>query len=181
MLGTALVMAVVHAPVGAVGLVAVHATIVKVEGEVVLIKKNTQAENVPGLSKDDLLITLAGKPTSGLSLKQIMAILMSESRPIEFVFERHKNWSRNKNGLPSVDQEMLNILFHTFDDTNTGSLDAAGFTEFMREVHEMAMAYTGREKDKLVTAYDHAQVRTNFLFLLFSIPFNSLILFSSII
>ena len=127
------------------------------EGEIVMIKKGTQAENIPGLSKDDLLVSLAGRSTSGLSLKQIMQILMSEKRPIEFEFERHKNWSRNKNGLPSIDEEMLNILFHTFDDTDTGSLDVNGFTKFMKEVHEMAVAYTGREKDELEGAYDHAQ------------------------
>ena len=127
------------------------------EGEIVMIKKGTQAENIPGLSKDDLLVSLAGRSTSGLSLKQIMQILMSEKRPIVLEFERHKNWSRNKNGLPSIDEEMLNILFHTFDDTDTGSLDVNGFTEFMKEVHEMAVAYTGHETDELEGAYDHAQ------------------------
>lgn len=127
------------------------------EGEVIHIKQGTQAERVKGLSKDDILISVADTSTSGLSLKQIMQIVQREPRPITFVFERHTNWTRNQNGLPDVDQEMLNILFHTFDTANSGSLDAEGFAGFMKEVHDMAVAYTGREPEELEGAYDHAQ------------------------
>ncbi len=127
------------------------------EGEVVAIKQDTQACQVPGLMKDDRLVQVGDTNVEGQTLKQVMQVVAANPRPVDFVFKRHRNWDRGYNGLPEIDLEMLGILFNSHDTLGDGSLDAIGFANLMREVHDMAVAYQGRQPEPLEDVMEHAQ------------------------
>jgi len=90
-----------------------------------------------------------------------LSLLRGEKREREMKEESQRAATQisETNGLPSIDQSMLSMLFHTYDTTGTGSLDARSFASFMKEVHEMACEHdTNRVMEVWKEAFDmHAQ------------------------
>ena len=93
-------------------------------GQVVAIGRDTQGDRVKGLMKDDLLVSVGGVDTRGKTLREIGATIKASRRPVEFVFQRHTAWVRNKNGLPTLDRDMLKSIFKHHDSDGGMSLDA---------------------------------------------------------
>jgi hypothetical protein len=139
------------------------------EGEILQIKGESQADQIFGLSKGDLIIKVGGISVLGFTLLQINEHLTNAPRPVILTFQRHTSWVRhNHNGLPQYDHEMLQMLFDTFalgcgnhitESANgpVNALNSEGLVELMKEVHEMAIAFTGKDMDELEGAYDHAK------------------------
>ena len=128
------------------------------EGEVIAIKRGTQADAVPGLMKRDLLVSVGGVDTRGMTLKSIGKVLQEKGRPVTLVFERHKAWVRGENGLPELDRNMLRTMFCTHGQTDTLSLDAAEFFAFMQDLHKIRMSLEGRDLTGDFTSMkEHAQ------------------------
>jgi hypothetical protein len=139
------------------------------EGEILQIKGESQADQIFGLSKGDLIIKVGGISVLGFTLLQINEHLTNAPRPVILTFQRHTSWVRNNhNGLPQYDHEMLQMLFDTFalgcgnhitESANgpVNALNSEGLVELMKEVHEMAIAFTGKDMDELEEAYDHAK------------------------
>lgn len=116
------------------------------EGEISVILRDTQGDRVPGLMKGDLLLSVGGVDTRGMTLSAISKVLAGVPRPAEFVFERHKMWLPGDNGLPALDVDKLKALFERFDTDGNQSLDAEEFANFIIEVHRMAKEVSGKEE-----------------------------------
>ena len=106
------------------------------EGEILAIRRGTQADAVPGLMDRDLLISVEGVDTRGISLKGIRAVIADAGRPATFVFARHKVWDRSGNGLPRLDRDMLLAVFTSHD--KTGKMNwIRRVLLFMVEIHRI--------------------------------------------
>ena len=90
-------------------------------------------------------------------MKKIAREVKKMGRPVTVAFARHKTWRREPNGLPRIDRAMLKTIFLRCDGAGTGQLDAGGLAKVIREVHNMAQAFVGREALPLDNAELHAQ------------------------
>ena len=115
------------------------------EGEILAIRRGTQADAVPGLMDRDLLISVEGVDTRGISLKGIRAVIADAGRPATFVFARHKVWDRSGNGLPRLDRDMLLAVFTSHDKTGKMKLDCDEFYSFMVEIHRIRTMMEGKD------------------------------------
>jgi hypothetical protein len=95
--------------------------------------------------KQDLLVSVGGVSTRGMTLKAIGKVLKETARPMELVFERHRRWARGENGLPALDHRMLRSVFSSHDKTGSASLDADEFFAFMEEIHKIRTSIEGKD------------------------------------
>ena len=120
--------------------------------EILLIKRGTQSDTVDGLTKDDLLIAVNDTAVQGFTLNQAT-----------LTFQKHVNWLRGENGLPAYDSQMLQSMFQNYGkeigetEAKRYGVNATELAEFMREIHNLAVVYKGRDPDPLPDAICHAE------------------------
>ena len=124
------------------------------ELEIELIQRDTQACKFIGLSRGDRLLELGGiKITGDNPFQQVSHLLKTIERPCEIIFERHCTWNRNvTTGLPEVDWMKVKEIFSKHADGGGSapanvelSVDPTGLTNFISEVHNLSMVFTGRQ------------------------------------
>lgn len=140
-------------------------------GEILAIKRNTQAYDIPNLSKGDRLIQIDNINVEGMTTSEMMTVLQSRTRPLNLKFEKHYEWitavqnnSNSDNGLPDVDMDHISILFDKHDQDNSLALTANEFAAFMADIHEISSMKRGRDFEsgyyplelatRLIDAYD---------------------------
>jgi hypothetical protein len=107
------------------------------EGEVLKIKRETQAYAVQGLSKGDRLTEIGSTSVVGFTTTEMMNVLKRRQRPIMLTFVRHRDWPRGDNDLPDIDMEELSNLFDKHDTSGRTSLSDVQFASFMSEINDL--------------------------------------------
>ena len=129
--------------------------------EIVSIKRDSQACKLAGLSKGDILVEIEGQSVRGLTLKQSLNLLNQASRPVNLMFQRHQEWSRDEtNDLPKVNWLQLKEMHLKYeqlssnDDNTEEGINAMEFAKMIDEIHQLSMKHQGRtikEKVKITT------------------------------
>ena len=126
------------------------------ELEVETIKKDSQANEIAGLSRGDWLVSISGKDVKNQTFNSVTDLLSTSIRPMELIFERTTKFGeRSENtGLPKIKMDDLEIAFAAFieedengdgDDNMKKGIGCEKFAQFMIEIHERSLALQGRE------------------------------------